>query len=417
MLDRRKYNWLVCAGSGFLLFSTAGEFLLRQQIGFPYNLQELWLLVLLPFVRPGRVMNNAIRMLLSPSFLFLICLIWMFLAIPVFKGYPLYDVLRSARPVFYIVITASYFSRHPNSLSINSLYWLCVGAMIGDIYATAAVLDNAAALTWGQDEFVHGMNITAIFLAVSCAILNQRSMPILLAYSLATAVIILSSFRINLIALLSATIFSTGLLLMKIKNSYTRIMLSVKAGFAFSVVAVFFYSVFSEFQFIWYRFFERSSMLLGGNASYSEDDIRLEAAVDYIRSLDAVSCLPNGFITVARDLISFHYDFPIAYFIDTYGVVISLIMLFFFVRLLYVSFSGLLCSERLDVCSIARLYILFFLPLLLLLNGRVFYVMSESILFGIILGIASSALDMPLTYSIPSYERARATSRLEAALG
>lgn len=416
MLDRRKYGWLACAGTGFFLFSTAGELLLRQQIGFPYNIQELWLLVLLPFLRPRRVMNNLIQMLFSCSFLFLIGLALMFLAIPLFKGYPLYDVLRSARPVFYIVVTASYFSRHPNSLSIKSLYWLCVGAMIGDIYATAAILDNATVLTWGQDEFVHGMNITAIFLAVSCAILNQRSIPILLSYSLATAVIVLSSFRINFIALFSATIISTGLLLVKIKSSYTRVMLSVKAGFAFSVVALFFYSVFSEFQFIWYRFFERSFMLLGGDASYSEDDIRLDAAVDYIRSLDVVDCLPNGFITVARDLISFHYDFPIAYFIDTYGIVISLIMLFFFVRLLYVSLSGLFWNERLDACTIARLYILFFLPLLLLLNGRVFYVMSESILFGIVLGIASSALETPSTYSILSHERACATSRLKAAL-
>jgi hypothetical protein len=411
LLDRRNYGWLVSACTGFLLFSTAGELLLRQKIGFPYNLQELWLLVLLPFLRPKSVVNDVIRILFSPSFLFVICLVWMLLAIPVFKGYPLYDVLRSARPIFYIVATASYFSRHPNSLSINSLYWLCVGAMIGDTYATAAVLDSTTTLTWGQDEFVHGMNITAIFVAVSCAILSRRSVSILLAYSIATAVIVLSSFRINLIALLSATMFSTSLLLLKIKGGHARIMVSVKAGIAFSVIALIFYSVFSELQFIWYRFYERSSMLLRGNASYSEDDIRLKAAIDYIRSLDAASCLPNGFVTVAKDLISFHYDLPIAYFIDTFGVVISLIMLFLFVRVLYVSFAGLFYSEWMNSCTVARLYILFFLPLLLLLNGRVFYAMSESMLFGIILGIASSTLEKPLLYSIPLYEGVRATSR------
>ncbi len=394
-----QYTWTIYVTFGFLLFSTSGEILAREWIGLSYNIQEIWLIAFLPLLARKHIIHNIIRIVFSKTFLFLISIMLILLSIPIFRGFPVYEIVRSARPSFYMVILASYFSRYPDSLSITSLYWLCIGAMMGDIYATVTSLNDATTLVWGKDLFVHGMNVTAIFLALVSAILKRRTLLIVIAYLISGVVILLSSFRINLAALLSATVVSTSLLFIKMKDSYAKRLFFIKAIFVTCLGIPVLYRIVldnsSEFSFVLYRFFERTSLLLKGDFSQSEDDIRLTAAANYMNSLDLGNFIPNGFISVAKGLMSFHYDFPLAYFFDIYGIGIASIILFFFVMLFIVSLYGLRKSEKLDILAVARLYLLFLFPLLVLVNGRFLYVVSESILFGIVLGISLSA---PVTW-------------------
>lgn len=383
-----RLGWIVFLAFGFLMFSTSGELLLKEKIGFSYNIQEVWLFLFLPFMRQSHL-KNLVHELFSPFFLLLLSIWWILVALALFQGYPLYDIARSARPAFYILALSFYFFKHPQDLSIHSLYWLCIGAIFGDIYSSLETMGERSIVWGGHDEYQHGMNITAVFIATACAIISQRKLLIMPTYFISVALILLSSFRINMISLLAATGFSLFYVYLKIKGNYRKLFFLLKVIPIIIIGSLCYYIAMLNLKgsYMSYRLIERSLLFITQGASVSQDDRRISVASRYLNGLDVQQMLPQGFITVAKDLISFHYDYPFAYMFDTFGTLMSVVIIFILAINIIFIVLGLRKSNERDASTVGSLYLLFF-PLLILLNGRVFYVVSESMLCGVVLGLS-----------------------------
>lgn len=374
---------------GALGFSNLSAPLIEGTLGLPIYLPEIvWLPLML--LIPGRFWSSLPRLATWPAAWLAAAVFVSLLLAGLFVTGDLFEVVRSSRPfayIFALILSVQLCSDTGLGRLMVALFWLSVGALVGEAVNVTMIS--------GLEGLQSSVNIPATVVVVGSLAYGTGLTGKLLAAVVGAAAVFLSGFRVVLLAVGFAF---TAPLILEAARYVTRRRVAVglkRVGLGVGTLAVL--AVLSQpvwafiaesFPSRWFRIVTRVVRFFALGIRGSQDVTRIEAWKTYFGSLTASDLVPKGFITTGQHLVGLYNDVPIAQLIDMFGILAGagvVVVLFFFLP-----FRALVEEIRVpsSTTGVANVFTMF-LPFLLSVNGRVFYITFEAVLFGLLLGVAA----------------------------
>ncbi len=371
---------------GFVGFSSfwygLGEQVFRIPVYFP---EPFFFLALLLSVYSKTLLggNVTIGRATVLSLLGLIAL-WMLLVfIAIFESSVFYT-LSSARPWLYAIL-AGFLAREVKQCDPRYLFFLCVGAVSGDLLSSAYIFSELPTINGARGIF--SINILATFLMVALSVALGRRFYIAIAIVLGGLAIPLSGFRVVAFSVFLGFFLTMTVLFGKDRKLFFLTISSIIPPAVFSVFLIYLLERYAidVHDFARFRISERLISLLKGDFHASQDGERIEKILHYLR-WDNMDFFPSGFVMRSRGVGDFN-DVPWLNFTVTFGApigVLVLLIIFFFGIIFAVNFfrtkKGFSSFNAVSVASIP------FFAFLLIVNGRFAYVLYESVMIGVVIG-------------------------------
>jgi len=371
---------------GAVGFSNLSAPLVERVLGLPVYVPELLWLPLLGLV-PRRYWSSLAGLLVRPlAWLITTALLALFL-IGLFVTGDFFEVARSARPFAYIafLMLAVQLCADADRLMAH-VFWLSAGAVAGEFINVLAVS--------GLTGLHASVDLSATFVVVGTLAGGRGWIRKVAAAVIGVAVVFLSGFRITLLAILFAFLMPVGLMTFRYLKSQRLMQALGKSVAALGGLAAFvlvgqplWNAIASAFPNRWFRVVTRITRFFALGVRGSQDVTRLESWRGYFGSLTVSDLWPKGFVATARGLVGLYNDVPLAQALDTFGLVLGVAVAVVLVVVLPLRALSDEMAGRPSAPAAANLYVMF-LPFLLAINGRVFYITFESVLFGLVVGAA-----------------------------
>ncbi len=319
--------WVV---TGVFALSAVGTLFL-QGFGLPYVPEVFFLPLIVVYWNKIKKQISHIGRNIKPFFALVIFIEIVSILVGVVNtGYDFYGVFSCIRPLLYITLISSFFSKDASKcIPLMSIFWLCLGGQVGEIlskffdtaYSSINSIDHINWLAVSVTIFVpaiKGKNkllwISIIVGLISAILSFYRR--IMLFYLL--TILILVIFRIATIKSFKKTVYlcfiaiASYLILSNFDLILSHLLTFLKVD----------YSLFEH------RFITKFSALFEGETTVS-DQVRFNS---YQRILDNFNntIFPKGPVGKSVDIHSYfglYTDTPLAFFIDVFGSYFSIVLL------------------------------------------------------------------------------------------
>lgn len=401
-IRKKKNNNFLYFSLGIIVFSRFSSHLINDIIGFPFYFIEIPLLFFCAIKYKDVILwlKKAIN---KKGFIFIfIALIYILVILfSINRNSSLYEVLSVSRGGLYIAIFALLSSVRQKEYSYEFLFYLSLGALIGDFISQVFITDSDA---------LKLNNLLTTTFAVMLPIIHKKKVHAIISLPLALFVSFYSGYRISLLLFfvsLMIIIISLGIkrvksIKIKVSDLVIFFIFTVAVSNYKKIVDLFLYfmqKVVHMDPYSFYRVTKRFYQALTLNFGASRDTMRFKAYLslytDFIERL-----IPAGL--AGRTIgIGIYYDLPMLYLYDAIGSLGACILIVFILfkstlRFLYVITSIRPSTDAVIALSFPVLLILF------ILNARFFLITYESIFMGLILG---RLVSKNFTYRLKLYDR------------
>lgn len=382
---KKKNNNLLYFSLGILVFSRFSSYLVNDIMRLPFYFIEIPLLVFC--VIKYKSVISWLKKTVNKKVLILVFIALTYILVILFsikRSSSFFEVFSVSRGGLYITIFAILSSVRQKEYSYEFLFYLSLGALLGDFISQVFIDSDALKLN----------NLLTTTFAIMLPIIYRKKTHGLIALSLALFVSFYSGYRISLLLFfISLIIVFTAIGIKRVRSIklktfdfvifflFTLIVATYKR-----IVDLFFYfmqNIVHMDPYSFYRVTKRFYQAATLNFDASRDTMRFEAYsslyTDFLEKL-----IPAGL--AGRTIgIGIYYDLPMTYLYDAIGSLGALMLIAFILfrslpRFLYVVTNIKPSTDAVIALSFPVLIILF------ALNARFFLITYESIFMGLILG-------------------------------
>jgi hypothetical protein len=391
-----KREYIPFSVLGFLGISSVTSYIFKGALGIPY-IPLVGIIILSPIVwKESKLVYRKIKSGASSSQVLLVTIgFWVLLVlIGLFNSGSVQETLSVSRVSFYIILSA-YVSSNTSRISTDKLFFLCLGIVLGDIFNSFFLSEKI-----GVRE-VSNFNIVPIF--VLCSIATVKGRPTLIFTSLVLVAIstYASAYRVVPLVGVGTVIYTfvvISLLRNKNKNWRDKEFKTYKFVFTIAIatgVIIYLFTQVEVQKFRYYRLVVRMQELIEFDL-----DSAIGGRVDVFRNItdDLFRyILPNGFATTSEYIETadgslgamrgYHKDFPIIFFAYTFGLPLSLIVLFGVLGGAVNQLRKFLARYVLDEVDVVSFAFIPLFIVMMMFNGRfLFFPFAEGAIFGTIIG-------------------------------
>lgn len=316
---------------GMIVFSSLSSIITMGMLGLPVALPEL--LFFLFYIVFRKIIN--INFYLTKKLLILILIWGLLIPVGVFfeDDMRFYDILSTARPYFYLIISYCIFSQ-VEEVNYENVYYTCLGSLLGWLIFAGYVFTFHSIIFTDEVFAVYG-NMIALSILVACSILlkPRTILPILMCV---VAVFIFSATRRVFVVAAASLLVS---LIFYIRRDKAKAIILCSALIA--VGAYFSTDVYKGVDYlsdvaplVKYRTIGKIENIY---YSLSLDTGRIEIFGLLFNNMNDF-LIPKGFVSkqINRDPALGRYnDFPLMEIVYTLSILGALLILFYFLLKLY----------------------------------------------------------------------------------
>lgn len=389
--DMKKTEMIILFITGFIVCSSWGSYLIGL-LNIKYFIFELFFIPYFLYKRQDlrKILKKKNKLDLIFVTIFTILIVGVLFGTIMTNG-DFIGVFTSTRPLFYIIIIARIFS-DIECVNVEKVYIFCIGSIIG-----ALIFINTIYTNLDLKSMWYYINSITLALIIIIPIIQKKMLKIIVSIGMGIIVSVISGYRINIIivvvSILVGLIWLLGSMNKKvsIKEIINKISIFGMITFISFLFIKNFYMIVDNLASFFnmnsasvYRITDRLSLILSGNFSASQDNIRLEA-YKKISSEFFGHLIPIGLAGKSVGDVGKYTDVPILYLYEAFGSVVTwlliIIIVYIGITAFFISFTR--SQELFDTASGLMFPILLFL---LIINGTFISFANVAIITGIILG-------------------------------
>lgn len=378
------FDIIVAFFLGALAFSKLSFAVTVNILKFPIYFPELFLFIFfILYIKNMKKLTKFFSSFGNITALSLLFFCWCFLVMIAALNGTMFEVLSTARPILYIIIFA-FISPALIELTDIVFFVFLTGVICGELI----YILNFASVYDLDFRGIEAVNLIAVFSYISLPILARMWKLHIFSLLLVIYLIFCSGFRIVIFTVLFALIISYSIQLYRSRHLSRFKIIGI---LSVSSLSIFYFSkhllnILDIDRFAYFRIVDRTVALISGDFLESQDNYRFNNLLPALR-LEEFKIFPTGFDMRSAGKVGNLNDIPFQYFLDTFGAPVGIIVITTIIIFgVKYCFSIIRKPESNSYEMLSAAFFPFFI-LLLFVNGRFLYILYESIMFGLLIGL------------------------------